>query len=323
MLAASKQDDVREVRPHLLLRLTNAPAPASRPSRRWLAECAENRHWRNEPARLLNIAPSGCKAGALAKRWRGTPGLWEGLCRRSLWQGALPSGEPVHDERSAVAAIYNSLGEQWLEFEDWREAALWSCGLAEALRVLRNLGIGRISQSAWRAWRARLEGMVSSQDDDPSIFLDGWPLRLGGGRSGDDESLWLARPDAPKIDIHGKSLLPCLADPDTADNGLRIASLTDILLHKLLALSAREECRDLIDLQALAAEAGADADNAGAAVSSGSWGLDRSEADELGRRLSDLRGWGADSGLRALGRSVLAGLDRAPRLAHRQVQGAL
>ena len=168
--------------------------------------------------------------------------------------------------------------------------------------------------------------LTSAPADHPRVIAERLGRPVGKHkwlrRRPDHYIKFFATDDAPKIDIHGKSPLPCLADPDTADNGLRIASLTDILLHKLLALSAREECRDLLDLQALAAEAGADADNAGAAVSSGSWGLDRSEADELGQRLSDLRGWGADSGLRTLGCAVLAGLDRAPHLAHRQVQGA-
>lgn len=58
---------------------------------------------------------------------------------------------------------------------------------------------------------------------------------------------------APKIDIHGKSRIPCLVAPKRASNGLRIASLTDILFHKLLAAVDRRAERDGVDVLALLA----------------------------------------------------------------------
>ena len=56
---------------------------------------------------------------------------------------------------------------------------------------------------------------------------------------------------APKIDIHGKSRMPCLETPKRASNGLRIASLTDILFQKLLAAMDRRAERDGVDLLVL------------------------------------------------------------------------
>ncbi len=56
---------------------------------------------------------------------------------------------------------------------------------------------------------------------------------------------------APKIDVHGKSRMPCLEVPKRASNGLRIASLTDILFQKLLAASDRRAERDGVDLLVL------------------------------------------------------------------------
>ena len=56
---------------------------------------------------------------------------------------------------------------------------------------------------------------------------------------------------APKIDIHGKSRMPCLDAPRRASNGLRIASLTDILFQKLLAAVDRRAERDGVDLLVL------------------------------------------------------------------------
>lgn len=56
---------------------------------------------------------------------------------------------------------------------------------------------------------------------------------------------------APKIDVHGKSRMPCLEAPKRASNRLRIASLTDILFHKLLAAVDRRAERDGVDLLVL------------------------------------------------------------------------
>ena len=56
---------------------------------------------------------------------------------------------------------------------------------------------------------------------------------------------------APKIDVHGKSRMPCLEAPKRASNGLRVASLTDILFHKLLAAVDRRAERDGVDLLVL------------------------------------------------------------------------
>lgn len=50
---------------------------------------------------------------------------------------------------------------------------------------------------------------------------------------------------APKIDVHGKVPGGCLELPQTAPNGLRIASVTDILKQKLIAMCDREPPRDM------------------------------------------------------------------------------
>ncbi len=56
---------------------------------------------------------------------------------------------------------------------------------------------------------------------------------------------------APKIEVHGKVKGGCLEEPETAESGLRIASLTDILKQKLVAMCHREQTRDAHDVAAI------------------------------------------------------------------------
>ena len=51
----------------------------------------------------------------------------------------------------------------------------------------------------------------------------------------------------PKIDVHGKSRMPCLHSPRRAANGLLVAHPADLMWRKLTALIGRERLRDAED----------------------------------------------------------------------------
>lgn len=98
----------------------------------------------------------------------------------------------------------------------------------------------------------------------------------------------------PKIDIHGREPRPRLEPPIRLGNGLRMASLTDILYHKLTAMARRSETRDGIDVAALM-EAGANADKAVWAARQQDWSrhLDVEALERIITKLQEpqVHGW--------------------------------
>ena len=94
---------------------------------------------------------------------------------------------------------------------------------------------------------------------------------------------------APKIDVHGRVPGGCLDLPTCAPNGLRIASLTDILKQKLVAMTAREVARDGEDVAAILKHGKANVRLAVAALRDESGiGIGPDESERLGQRLEDL-----------------------------------
>ena len=98
----------------------------------------------------------------------------------------------------------------------------------------------------------------------------------------------------PKIDIHGREPRPRLEPSIRLNNGLQMASLTDILYHKLTAMARRSETRDGIDVAALM-EAGADADKAVWAARQQDWSrhLDVEALERIITKLQEpqVHGW--------------------------------
>ncbi len=94
---------------------------------------------------------------------------------------------------------------------------------------------------------------------------------------------------APKIDVHGKlTVRGCLELPSIADNGLRIASLTDLLAQKLMAMAERDAQRDALDVTALIRDGRAELEFAiSAACDETGYGLGEDCADRLGLKLLD------------------------------------
>ena len=93
----------------------------------------------------------------------------------------------------------------------------------------------------------------------------------------------------PKIDVHGRVPGGCLNLPTCAPNGLRIASLTDILKQKLVAMAVREEVRDGVDVAAILKHGEADLRLAAAGVRDETGtGIGPDETEHLGRRLAEL-----------------------------------
>lgn len=94
---------------------------------------------------------------------------------------------------------------------------------------------------------------------------------------------------APKIDVHGKLMARgCLELPSIADNGLRIASLTDLLAQKLMAMTERDAQRDAFDVTALIRDGRAELELAiSAACDETGYGLGEDCADRLGLKLLD------------------------------------
>ena len=131
---------------------------------------------------------------------------------------------------------------------------------------------------------------------------------------------------APKIDVHGKVPGGCLELPQTAPNGLRIASVTDILKQKLVAMCDREQPRDGEDVAAILASGLANVDQAVAALRDEfrMVGVGDYEAESLGERLANLRHtpWSACSGLVALAPVLLTTNREKPNLACKRIEGS-
>lgn len=107
--------------------------------------------------------------------------------------------------------------------------------------------------------------------------------------SPDHYTKFFATDMAPKIDIHGKVHTACLDAPTFASTGLRIASLTDILKQKLVAMSVRMEKRDGQDVAAILKDGRANVELAirGLRNTTGT-GIGPDETETLARLLGDL-----------------------------------
>lgn len=156
--------------------------------------------------------------------------------------------------------------------------------------------------------------------NDPRIGRHKW-LR----RTPDHYIKFFATVEAPKIDVHGRVPGGCLATPETAANGLRVASLTDILRQKLVAMCHRDESRDGEDVLALLRDGRADVEQAVAALHDDVYamGVGEAEAYALGDRLRDLPAspWHKHVGLAALAEPLMAtGLPSPARYAE-HIQG--
>ena len=100
---------------------------------------------------------------------------------------------------------------------------------------------------------------------------------------------FFATATTPKIDMHGKLTgRGCIALPSVADNGLRIASLTDLLAQKLIAMCRRQEQRDGMDVAAMIQDGRADIDLALDALCDESYGVGKDDAENLLAALADV-----------------------------------
>ncbi|MCY4200244.1 MAG: nucleotidyl transferase AbiEii/AbiGii toxin family protein [Gammaproteobacteria bacterium] len=100
---------------------------------------------------------------------------------------------------------------------------------------------------------------------------------------------FFATTTTPKIDVHGKLTgRGCIALPSVADNGLRIASLTDLLAQKMIAMCHRREQRDGIDVAAIIQDGRADIDLALDALCDEYYGVGEDEVENLLTTLADI-----------------------------------
>ena len=107
------------------------------------------------------------------------PGLWEQLCRASLWQWPTLAGEPVHDEQSALCAILNQLGHWEAGCAELADAFYSTAGAERIQALLTHAGIAEFDRDAWLYWMRRIGTPVSPEDCPPAEkFSDGWHLRI-------------------------------------------------------------------------------------------------------------------------------------------------
>lgn len=112
---------------------------------------------------------------------------------------------------------------------------------------------------------------------------------------------------APKIDFHGKDPRPCIEVPILASNGLRLASLTDLMYLKCIAMAGRTQERDAKDAAALMAHPQCNVEKALTALTAPApVGLDPDELTALREKLKQPQraGWPASPSLAALGRRL-------------------
>lgn len=143
-------------------------------------------------------------------------------------------------------------------------------------------------------------------------------------RSPDHYIKFFATDRAPKIDVHGKSAIGCLAAPVECETGLRLASLTDILKQKLAAMYARESERDAQDVVALLDCGKADMELAVSALRDESGiGIGIEACAELGRKLraSETPQWKGIGGAKALAEALLDTSPQTFYLFHENVEG--
>jgi len=135
---------------------------------------------------------------------------------------------------------------------------------------------------------------------------------------------FFATETTPKIDVHGRVPAGCLALPTRAENGLRIASVTDILKQKLVAMAFREEVRDGEDVVAILTRGRANVRLAVAALRDESGiGVGEDDAERLGKRLQDLphSPWRGLPALAALVPELLSEHPVALKLASERIEG--
>ena len=107
------------------------------------------------------------------------PGLWEQLCRASLWQWPTVDGEPVHDEQSTLCAILNQLGLWETGCAKLADAFYSAAGAKRIQALLAHVGIAELDRDAWLYWMRRIDSPVSPEDcPSAEKFSDGWHLRI-------------------------------------------------------------------------------------------------------------------------------------------------
>ena len=112
---------------------------------------------------------------------------------------------------------------------------------------------------------------------------------------------------APKIDFHGKDPRPCIETPALASNGLRLASLTDLMYLKCIAMASRSQERDAQDAAALIAHPQCNVDQALSALTAPPpVGLAPDELAALKDKLNQPRqaGWKTCPPIEALGQRL-------------------
>ena len=157
--------------------------------------------------------------------------------------------------------------------------------------------------------------------------------RLGGVEVGKHK--WVRRhPDhyvkffetasAPKVDFHGKDPRPCIETPVLASNGLRLASLTDLMYQKCIAMASRTQQRDAQDVTALMAHPQCNVDQALSALTAPApVGLDPDELLVLQNKLKQPQraGWPACPPLATLGRRIAHLSPQPLRTAAMRIEG--
>ena len=123
----------------------------------------------------VNAPPVRQLADALKRQ----SGLWEQLCRASLWQWPTTAGEPVHNEQTALCAILNQMGHWEAGCADLADAFHSAAGAERIQAFLAHAGIAELDRDAWLYWMERTGNPVSPGDCPPAEkFSDGWHLRV-------------------------------------------------------------------------------------------------------------------------------------------------
>ena len=165
--------------------------------------------------------------------------------------------------------------------------------------------------------------------DHPRVLSRRWANEAIGKhkwvrRRPDHYVKFFATDTAPKIDVHGRVPGGCLDLPTRAPNGLRIASLTDILKQKLVAMAVREVARDGEDVAAILKCGKANIRLAVAALRDESGiGIGPDESERLGQRLEDLSHspWYAFPELATLASELLSEHTVALRVTCNRIEG--
>ena len=131
------------------------------------------------PYDLLCIAPSAdVQVRQAVSALKRKAGLWEALCKASLWQTPTHRGNPVHDERSALCAIFNHLGYWESGAHTLADGFLEVLGAETVRALLSRLGEASFERTPWLYWMRVSGGELREGDLSPERFLDGWRLRF-------------------------------------------------------------------------------------------------------------------------------------------------